>query len=377
VIVLILQLALILLATKIAGDVSVKLGQPAVFGKLLVGILLGPSVLGLIENTELLKELSEIGVILLMFLAGLETDLDEFKKSGKPAFLVGVGGIVFPFIGGYAVGVLFGYDTVTSVFMGLLFTATSVSISVQTLRELGRLRSPEGMAILGAAVVDDILVILLLAIVMTLTGAEEVNIGLLLLKKAVFFAGALLVAWKVVPPVMRWLSRLRVTESLASGALIICFFYAYAADAFGIAPIIGAFIAGAAIGATTFERQVLEKVEPISYAFFVPVFFTSIGVAAELKGLGDNVGLAVILSLVALLTKLIGAYLGARASGFSHRPSLAVGVGMISRGEVALIIASIGLSEKLLPPSLFTVALLVILVTTLATPPLLKWVYRN
>ncbi|MCG0313376.1 MAG: cation:proton antiporter [Calditerricola sp.] len=373
----ILHLALILLATKIAGDVSVKLGQPAVFGKLLVGILLGPSVLGLIENTELLKELSEIGVILLMFLAGLETDLDEFKKSGKPAFLVGVGGIVFPFIGGYAVGVLFGYDTVTSVFMGLLFTATSVSISVQTLRELGRLRSPEGMAILGAAVVDDILVILLLAIVMTLTGAEEVNIGLLLLKKAVFFAGALLVAWKVVPPVMRWLSRLRVTESLASGALIICFFYAYAADAFGIAPIIGAFIAGAAIGATTFERQVLEKVEPISYAFFVPVFFTSIGVAAELKGLGDNVGLAVILSLVALLTKLIGAYLGARASGFSHRPSLAVGVGMISRGEVALIIASIGLSEKLLPPSLFTVALLVILVTTLATPPLLKWVYRN
>lgn len=367
----IFQLAIILLASKIAGDLSVKLGQPSVLGKLLIGIVLGPTVLGVVSNTEMLQEISQIGVILLMFIAGLETDTEEFKRTGKASAYVGISGIVVPFSLGYLAGIWLGLPQLQSVFLGLLLSATSVSISVQALKEMGKLKSREGTTILGAAVIDDILVIIVLAFVMSFAGGD-VNLGVVVLKKVIFFAVAILVAWKIIPWILNKFAPLRVTEAIISAGLIICFMYAYLAEVAGVAAIIGAYIAGVAISFTKYKHEVFEKVETISYSIFVPVFFTSIGVSAEFIGIGNHIGLIVGLSILAILTKLIGSAIGARLSGFGWRNSLGIGAAMVSRGEVALIIAAMGLEANLLRQDMFAVMVVVVLITTLVTPPIMK-----
>ncbi|USG66265.1 cation:proton antiporter [Brevibacillus ruminantium] len=368
---LILQLAIILLASKIAGDISARLGQPSVLGKLLIGIILGPSVLGLVNDTEILKEISQIGVILLMFIAGLETDIDEFKRTGKASMNVGIAGIIAPLALGYVAGMVIGLPPFESVFLGLLLSATSVSISVQALKELGKLKSREGATILGAAVIDDVVVILILAFVMSFAGGD-VNLGMIVLKKVLFFGIVILLSWKVVPWVLRKFARLQVTESVVASALIICFLFAYLAEYTGVAAIIGSYIAGIAISLTKFKEEVTEKVETISYSVFVPVFFTSIGVSAQFAGIIDHLWLIISLSLLAVLTKFIGGAFGAKISGFDWRSSWGIGSAMVSRGEVALIIASIGLEAKLLAQDMFAVLIVVVLVTTVVTPPMMK-----
>ncbi|WP_127486350.1 cation:proton antiporter [Paenibacillus ehimensis] len=373
---LIFQLAIILLASKIAGDLSVKLGQPSVLGKLLIGIVLGPTVLGIVTNTDILTEISQIGVILLMFIAGLETDVEEFKHTGKPSAYVGVAGIIVPLVGGFLAGQVMGLPTIQAVFLGLLLSATSVSISVQALKEMGKLKSRAGATILGAAVIDDVLVIIALAFVMSFAGGD-VNLGVVVLKKVIFFAGAILIAWKVVPWVLKKFAPLRVTEAVISAALIICFAYAYLAEYAGVAAIIGAYIAGVAISVTKYKHEVFEKVETIGYSIFVPVFFTSIGVSAEFTGIAGNLGLIVVLSVLAILTKLVGSALGAKWAGFAWKPSLGIGAAMVSRGEVALIIAAMGLDAGLLSKEMFAVLLVVVLVTTLVTPPMMKWFFKE
>ncbi len=373
---LILQLAMILIFSKIAGDISVKLGQPSVLGKLMVGILIGPSVLGLVTETETLKEFSQLGVILLMFIAGLETDLDEFKRTGKASMLVGIGGIIFPLLVGCLAGILLGLTIMQSWFLGLLLSATSVSISVQALKEMNQLKSREGTTILGAAVIDDVVVIIALAFLMSFAGGD-INLSIVVLKKVLFFAGAIFVGWKLVPWFLNKFSSLKVTEAVTSSALIICFVYAYLAEYTGVAAIIGAYIAGVAISVTNFKHEVFKKVETISYSIFVPVFFTSIGVTAQFSGIIDNLGLIVLLSIIAILTKLIGASIGAKLAGFNWNSSLGIGSAMISRGEVALIIAAIGLESKLLTQDIFAVIVVVILITTIVTPPMMKWFFNT
>lgn len=373
---LIFELAIILLASKVAGDISAKLGQPSVLGKLLIGIVLGPTVLGVVTNTEILQEISQIGVILLMFIAGLETDVEEFKRTGKASTFVGVMGIIVPFSFGYLAGMILGLPQIESVFLGLLLSATSVSISVQALKEMGKLKSREGTTILGAAVIDDILVIIALAFMMSFAGGD-VHLGMVVLKKVLFFGAAILLAWKVIPWVLEKFAPLRVTEAIISASLIICFVYAYLAELAGVAAIIGAYIAGVAIGLTQYKHEVFEKVETISYSIFVPVFFTSIGVTAEFIGITNNIGLILVLSIVAILTKLIGSAIGAKIAGFSWRNSLGVGAAMVSRGEVALIIAAIGLETNLLSKNMFAVIVVVVLVTTIVTPPMMKLFFNN
>src|SRR3954464_920856 len=257
---LIFELAIILLASKIAGDISVKLGQPSVLGKLLVGIILGPAVLGIISETKTLEDFSQIGVILLMFIAGLETDVDEFKRSAKASTLVGVSGIIVPLGIGFLAGVIMNMSTFEASFLGLLLSATSVSISVQALKELNKMQSKEGTAILGAAVIDDVVVIVALAFLMSMPGGE-VNLSMILLKKVLFFGGAILAALKLVPWILTRFSRLKVTESVISGALIICFLFAYMAEVTGVAAIIGAYIAGLAISLTKLKHDVIKKAE--------------------------------------------------------------------------------------------------------------------
>lgn len=371
----ILQIVIILLATKIAGHISVRLGQPSVLGKIMIGIIIGPALLGWIQETEILKIFSGIGVLLLMFLAGLETNLEDLNRNKKAAFLVAAGGIIAPIVLGYVGSIYYGLSTAEAIFIGLLLSATSVSISVQTLRELGWLNSKEGSTLLGAAVLDDIIVVVLLAVAMSFFTGSNVSISLLIIKKIVFFVIIILVSKWIVPKFLRIFLKFKVTETLLSGALIICFGFAYFAENLGIAGIIGSFFAGIAIAQTQFKKEIESKIEPIAYGIFVPTFFVSIGLAVSFKGISDQLGFIVLFSLIAILSKFIGSGLGARISNFSTHSSMGIGAGMISRGEVALIIAAMGLESKLLPSEYYTPMIIVVIVTTLVTPPLLKIIF--
>jgi monovalent cation:proton antiporter-2 (CPA2) family protein len=373
----ILSLGLIILSTKLAGDLTARLGQPAVLGKLLAGILLGPAVLGWINPGELIGHFSEIGVLLLMFIAGLETDMDQLRKNWMSSVAVAAGGIILPFFGGYSLSLLLGLPQPHALFMGLLLCATSVSITVQSLKEMNQLGSREGTTILGAAVVDDVVVVVLFAVMMSLLGdAEAVSLPVMLLKKTIFFIVIIAVSF-AVPFLIKLMSKIKVSEGVMSGALLLCFGYSYFAEYMGVAGIIGAFAAGLALSRTTFRPVIEQKVEPIAYTLFVPVFFVSIGLNISFEGLGSQALFIVLLTIVAIITKMAGGGLGARLTGFSSRQSLAIGSGMVSRGEVALIIASAGLSAGLLPASYYTAIVMVVLLTTLITPPLIKLFFQK
>ena len=375
---LVLQLVIILVCTKLAGDLTVKLGQPAVLGKLIIGIIIGPAMLGWVQNGDLLKELSQIGVLLLMFIAGLETDLEQLRKNWKSAFAVAIGGIILPFIGGYGASLFFGLSNNYALFMGLLLCATSVSISVQTLKDMNQLSTREGTTILGAAVVDDVLVVILLAFMMSLLGGGgDVSLGLVIGKKVLFFAGAAVLGIFAVPWIMKLFAPLRVTEALISGALIICFGFSYLAEWLGVAGIIGAFAAGIAISQTPYKHDVEHRLEPIAYAIFVPIFFVSVGLDVTFDGVGSQVWFIVVFTIVAIITKLIGSGVGARLTGFDLRSSIGIGSGMVSRGEVALIIATTGLTSGLLAQEYFTPLVIVVILTTLVTPPMLKMSFQS
>ncbi|AHV99307.1 transporter, monovalent cation:proton antiporter-2 (CPA2) family protein [Paenibacillus sabinae T27] len=319
----ILTLLLILLSTKLVGDLAVRLGQPAVLGKLIVGIVLGPAVLGWIRDGEFIHFMSEIGLLLLMFIAGLETDLDQLRRSWKSSIAVAVGGIILPLFGGMGIAELFGFSYMHALFLGAILSATSVSISAQVLKDMNKLNSREGSTILGAAVVDDILVVIMLAVLMSLFGeGESISLGLLIGKKLLFFAVALLAGWLIVPRMLKWLAPLKVTEATVSIALVICFAYSWFAEWTGMAGIIGAFAAGIAVSQTNYKHNVQEKLEPIAYAMFVPVFFVSIGLNVSFEGVGGQIGFVVALSIVAVLSKLLGGALGARLTGFNNHSSI-------------------------------------------------------
>jgi monovalent cation:proton antiporter-2 (CPA2) family protein len=369
----ILQLVLVLLAVKMAGHISVRLGQPSVLGKILIGIIIGPAVLGWVQDTEVLSVFSQIGVLLLMFLAGLETDLKDLNDNKKAALLVAVGGVIAPIAMTYWVAQFFDFTTPEAIFLGLLLSATSVSISVQTLRELGWLNTKEGSALLGAAVLDDIIVVILIAIAMSFFGSgSDVGIGWLIGKKILFFVVLLLASKWLVPAFIKVFSRFRVTQVVLSAGLIIAFGFAYFAESLGVAGIIGSFFAGIAIGQTKFKEEIEHNVEPIANGIFVPFFFVSIGLAVSFGGIGEQIGFLILFSVIAVVSKLIGSGLGAKLSGFNTRSSIGIGSGMVSRGEVALILAAMGLQGGLLHPEYYTSAIIVIIITTVVTPPLLK-----
>lgn len=373
----ILQIVIILLATKLAGQLSIRLGQPSVLGKIIVGIILGPALLGWVQDTEIVSIFSQIGVLLLMFLAGLETNLKDLNRNLKASVFVAIGGIIAPIIGGYAASQYYGLSIEESIFIGLLLSATSVSISVQTLRELGWLNSKEGSTLLGAAVLDDIIVVILIAIAMSFFVGSDVSIALLIGKKILFFILIILASKWLIPKFIQVFSKLKVTEATLSAGLIICFSFAYFAEYLGIAGIIGTFFAGIAIAQTKFKEEIEHKVEPIAYGIFVPFFFVSIGLAVSFEGIGNQVGLIVVFSVIAIISKFIGSGAGARLSGFNPRSSMGIGAGMISRGEVALILAAMGLESGLLPSEYYTAMIIVVIITTLVTPPLLKMFFGN
>ncbi len=377
-----LIIAIILLATKILGLLSERVHMPQVVGALAAGILLGPSVLGVVSETDFLTKISEIGVILLMFLAGLDTDLGELKKTGLASFVIAVIGAGLPLIGGticyeaFFRDVTDPMDFLKAVFIGVVLTATSVSITVETLREMGKLKGRVGTAILGAAVIDDILGIIVLTVISGFADPTVnpmqvfVRIGLFF----VFIGVVGFLCYKVFSKMdVIWSHHRRI----AIASLAFCFVLSYIAEQFfGIADITGAYFAGLILcNIMELREYVAKKINIMNYMFFAPIFFASIGFKTELSGMNTELAIfSVLLLIIAVLTKVVGCGLGARLCGFNGHESLSVGVGMISRGEVALIVAQKGAAVGLISTSMFPAIVLVVIVTTLVTPILLKMV---
>jgi len=385
-----LGLAILITAAKLGGYVSLRLGQPSVLGEITAGLLLGPTVLDLLHHAPFSSEhlgetihlLAELGVLTLMFLAGLELHLEDLLKSGKVAALAGSLGVALPVVMGYAVGRFFGMETVSALFIGLVLAATSVSISAQTLMELRVLRSRVGIALLGAAVFDDVLVILGLSALLALTaesGSGLGAVGLVLLRMAAFVASAVLLGLFVLPRLTRWVDKLPISQGLTAFVLVTMLLYAWAAEALGMmAAITGAFLAGLFFSRSALHERIEALISVIAYGFFVPIFFVNVGLIANLRALGGpGLGLVMAMIVVAVISKILGAGLGARLAGFDAREAMQLGAGMMSRGEVGLIVASLGISEGLLNDNVFAGVVGVVIVTTLFTPPALRALFNQ
>lgn len=390
-----LAIGLVIAAAQFAGAAARSLGQPRVFGELLAGVVLGPTLLNILHwdvfgDPELLgttiEELAELGVLFLMFTVGLEVHLRELLEVGRVAIWGGVLGASLPVLMSVPVVLLFDFSREEAIFTGVVLAATSVSISAQTLLELGLLRTKEGIGLLATAVVDDILAILLLSIVVATLGSEaDSSAGDLVwifVRMMLYLTGSLAFAWYVLPPAINRIFRSRrLTGSTASFALIAALVFGWSADALGgMATITGAFIAGVGLSQASERPHTLiaETVNHISYAFLVPIFFVNVGLHADLTQIGrDLVPLAMLLLAVAVVAKVLGSGVGARLGGFGRGEAFRLGVCMISRGEVGLIIAALGLAEGLLSEELFETTFLVILLTTVMTPPLVRWVFKG
>ena len=365
----------LLLAAKCAGWLCQRIGIPTVLGQLVVGVLAGPSVFNWVHQDPLLNAFSTIGVILLMFIAGMETDMKQMRRVGVPAFVSASAGVLVPFVAGTAFSYALGYSLSMSLFLGTLLTATSVSISAQTLKELGRLSSKEGTTILGAAVIDDVLGLIVLSVILALTLGQ--NPLWAILKMILYFPLAYLLGHYGFPLLSRWLPRMLALEARIGFVLALVLLYAWSAEELGsVAAITGAYIAGILVNRTDMREWVHDGLSKIGYAFFIPIFFVYVGVEANFHGVAHFSSLFLLSFIgIALASKVIGCGGGALLCRFRPMEALTVGVGMISRGEVALISATIGLQAGLITPSLFSVVILITLITTLVTPLLLKLVY--
>lgn len=376
-----LFVAIILLSTKIFSLLSQKVNMPQVVGALLVGVLLGPSCLNILHETDFLTKSAEIGVIFLMFLAGLDTDFDDLKATGKSAVIIAFVGVLIPLGSGFLTYFLFFHgerpDTMIfleSAFVGIVLTATSVSITVETLREMGKLKGKMGTSILGAAIIDDILGIIALTVITSFT-VPGVEIMVVLLKIFLFFVFIAVCGFFV----FRLFRKLEIVygtkRRVAIYAVVFCLLLSYISEVyFGVADITGAYFAGLILcNVTETKSYIASKINITSYMFFTPIFFASIGIKTVITGMSQELILFTFaLLIVAILSKIVGCGLGAKICGFSNMDSLAIGVGMISRGEVALIVAQKGEQAGLISSTLFPAIVLVVIVTTLITPILLK-----
>lgn len=384
-----LDLALILLSTKLLGIITKKFKMPQVVGALLAGLIFGPAMLNILKETNFIIQLSELGVILLMFSAGLDTDLKELKKTGKASFIIALFGVLIPLIGGFLVTYLFndldimkGATTnvlLQNLFIGVILTATSVSITVEALKEMGKLNTHAGTAILGAAIIDDILGIIALTIISSMADTS-VNVGFVLLKIVAYFIFVIvigIISHKVFDIWMKHENRDR--RRFITASLVFCLLLAYVSEeVFGVADITGAFIAGLILSNVERKTYVASRLDILSYSLLSQVFFASIGLKVVLPNMSMAIVMfATLLTVVAILTKIIGAGIGAKMCHFSNEECIQIGTGMVSRGEVALIVASKGAALGVLSNVLLGPIVIVVVVTTIISPILLKLAFRD
>lgn len=393
-----LVLAAILLTTKLLGLFSRWVRLPQVLGALVAGVILGPVVNAIVGwstgdgffsqaagSDQLFGMLSELGVIVLMFGAGLETDVQEMKKCGKASLIIAVIGVVTPLIFGAGASYFFIDDPnsqeklLKSIFIGVVLTATSVSITVETLKELGKLNTPASNAILGAAIIDDVLGIIALTII-TSFKSKDVNIWFVLIKIVLFFIFAAILGF-IMLKIYKWMNKHTSRDSRRH--VIIAFAYclvsSFVAEVFfGVADITGAYVAGLVLSMTNRKRYLVNRFSTLSYMLLSPIFFACIGLTIEMPELTVSLLIfAILITIVAVATKLFGCALGGKICGYSTKECFQIGAGMISRGEVALIVAKKGESCGLMDPKLFGPLVIVVVLTTIIAPIILKVLFAK
>ncbi len=377
------QIALILLSTKVLGLLTRRFHMPQVVGALLAGLLLGPAVLNILPNdSQMIRQLAELGVIVIMFSAGMETDIRDLKNAGKSGFLVALLGVLVPLLAGAGVSLWLAptESMLQNFFIGTVLTATSVSITVETLREMGHLQSRVGNTILAAAIIDDILGIIALTIMTSMGGGG--GSLLLVLGKIVMFLVFCGVVYSVGFRIMDWYFNRSKGQNLRRypiAAFVICLLMAWIAEAFfGVADITGAFAAGLMVGATKKAGYIASRLEPVQYILLGPVFFASIGMDVVLPAMSSEIVIfSILLILVAVLSKWLGCGVGAKLCGFSINECNQIGLGMVCRGEVALIVANKGKEIGLMPDVLVGPVVITVIISTILTPILLKLAYKG
>ncbi len=380
-----LILAIILLSTKFFGLVSKKVHMPQVVGALLAGVILGPSVLGVLSETEFVVQTAEIGVILLMFLAGLDTDLEEVKKTGISSVIIAIIEIIVALAGGTIVYYIFYKDNASidplfmtkAVFMGVIITSTSVTIAIEALREMGKLKGKMGTTILGAAIIDDIIGIIILTVSISITDTS-VKPSSVFMKIILFFIFIAILYW-VIHKFKGFIESQDGKRRSSIYSLAFCFILSYIAERFfGIADLTGAYFAGIILCNIGVKDYIARKATILSYLIFSPIFFASVGIKTNIKGITTSIlAFTVVLLIVAILTKIVGCFIGAKICKFNNFTALAIGTGMVARGEVSLIVAQKGSQAGLLDESLFPAIVVVVIFTTLLTPIMLKFVLSS
>jgi len=394
---ILLFVAVLIVLAKVMGGLSHRAGLPLVLGELLAGVILGPTVLNIwqfswfsspavlaggnpITLAAFVKILAQLGVVILMFLAGLETDVPLMKATASPAFWAATGGVLLPLVGGAALVRAAGFSWAQAVFIGTVLTATSVSITAQTLMNLGKLRSKAGSTILGAAVIDDVMGLMVLSFVLAAefravhsgssawTGGGLVTARILLFGVAAFWLGPRVIRW-----VFRQARHFHGPHTLVAAALGTAFIFAFLAQkGGGMSAITGSYLAGLFVAALPERAQVIDEIRSMTNSLFGPLFFASIGLEINARQWAGRFPLFLLILAVAVIGKVLGCGLGVLSRGFNWRDSLVVGVGMIPRGEVGLITASIGWSAGLVPAGIYSLLVALVLVTTVITPVLLR-----
>ncbi|CUN45861.1 cation:proton antiporter [Sarcina ventriculi] len=382
------DIAVILLSTKALGLVTKRFKLPQVVGALLAGLVLGPAVLNILHETDFIQQLAELGVIVLMFTAGLETDIKELKKSGVASVVIAILGMIVPLILGFILANFFNTNNsldsslfLQHMFIGVILTATSVSITVETLRELGKLNSNAGNAILGAAIIDDILGIIALTIISSCASSDtSTNIWIVIGKILLFFILAIMVGIVI----FRLMNKEMKTHNTDLRRFVIfsfvfCLLLSYAAEEFfGVADITGAFIAGLILSGTERKHYILSRFETSSYMLLSPIFFASIGIKVEIPKMSKEIIIfSILLIIIAVISKIIGCGLGAKLCKYTNSEALQIGTGMVSRGEVALIMANKGNALGLMSSIFFGPVVIMVVITTIISPILLKLVFHK
>jgi Kef-type K+ transport system membrane component KefB len=377
-----LVIALILVSTKAFALLFNRIHFPKVVGALTAGVLLGPAVFNLVQPNETIGTIAEFGVIFLLFSAGMETDFRQLRQSLKASLLISVLGVAAALGGGFAVAFAFGKPSFESFCIGAIIASMSTSITVETLHEMGKLKTKSGTAILGASLFDDVFVITILAVLMGIgsTGISVASVGVLLLKIAGFFVFAVLIGFGInkLFNIMVLKLRSRKLGRFSIFAIAYCFLMAYLAELFGLAGITGAYIAGIAFCNTRCVESLEASTHTLSYVFFTPVFLANIGLSASFSGMnGSMILFTVLLTAAAILSKLVGCGLGAKVCKFTNRESLQVGVGMIARGEVSFVVISKCILAGYVSSLLFPSVIVMVLVTVLITPIWLKAAFAD
>ncbi|MEE1076540.1 MAG: cation:proton antiporter [Acutalibacteraceae bacterium] len=382
----ILNIAIILISTKIFGLIFKKFHMPQVVGALLAGLILGPALLNVLQEDDFITKVSSIGVIVLMFAAGLETDIKEFKKTGKASAIIAIMGVVVPLAGGFAITYFMIPPSEVGVshflkgmFIGVILTATSVSITVETLKEMGKMNTRAGNAILGAAIIDDILGIIALTIISSFADSD-VKIWVVMIKILGFFVFSIGVGFICYKLFSMYMDRYRKDyRRFVILAFTFCLLMSWMSEiVFGVADITGAYIAGLILSNTSKHNYLESRFSTLSYMLLSPIFFASIGLKVELPEMSSLIIIfAILLAVIAILSKMVGCGIGAKICGFDTKECLQIGAGMVSRGEVALIVADKGLSLGLMDKELFAPIVIVVVATTIIAPVILKFVFAD